>query len=99
MPPEKLAGHIETENLDVVHQELRNGRPVILLLSHIGNWELLAQLVPRYFDYAKIGTIYQKLGNRYIDAHVVRNARRPARSSSIAAKDFISRSNCFVPAD
>ncbi len=70
MPPGKLAEYIETENLDLVHEELRNGRPVILLLSHIGNWELLAQLVPGHFDYAKIGTIYQKLRNRHIDAHV-----------------------------
>ena len=48
MPPEKLARYVETENLDAMHQELRAGRPVILLLSHIGNWELFAQLVPHY---------------------------------------------------
>jgi lipopolysaccharide heptosyltransferase II len=72
MPPEKLARYVETENLDVVHQELRAGRPVILLLSHVGNWELLAQLVPHYANYARIGTVYQKLGNRYIDQDVSR---------------------------
>jgi heptosyltransferase II len=72
MSPERLARHIESENLDVVHAELRAGRPVILLLSNIGNWEVFAQLVPHYFDYAKIGTIYQKLRNRYIDADVSR---------------------------
>lgn len=72
LPPEKLASHVQTENLEAVHQELRAGRPVILLLSHIGNWEVLAQLVPHYFDYAKIGTVYQQLRNRYIDADVSR---------------------------
>jgi len=72
MPPEKLARYIETENLDAVHQELRAGRPVILLLSHIGNWELFAQLMPHYGSYARIGTVYQKLGNRYIDQDVSR---------------------------
>ena len=72
MPPEKLARHVETENLDVIHHELRAGRPVILLLSHIGNWELLAQMVPHYANYARIGTVYQKLGNRYIDQDVSR---------------------------
>jgi heptosyltransferase-2 len=72
MPPEKLARYVETENLDAVHQELRAGRPVILLLSHIGNWELSAQLVPHYANYARIGTVYQKLGNRYIDQDVSR---------------------------
>ena len=72
MPPDRLARYIDTENLDVVHEQLRAGRPVVLLLSHIGSWELLAQLVPSYFDYAKIGTVYQKLRNRYIDADVSR---------------------------
>lgn len=76
MPFEKLGRYIETENLDAVDNELRAGRPVILLLSHIGNWESLAQLVPRYFEYAKIGTIYQKLGNNYIDADVSRKRAR-----------------------
>ena len=76
MPPEKLARYIQTENLDAIHQELRAGRPVILLLSHIGNWELFAQLIPHYADYARIGTIYQKLGNRYIDQDVSRKRSR-----------------------
>ena len=76
MPPEKLARYIQTENLDAIHQELRAGRPVILLLSHIGNWELFAQLIPHYADYARIGTIYQKLGNRYIDRDVSRKRAR-----------------------
>ena len=72
MPPEKLARFVETENMDTIHRELRAGRPVILLLSHIGNWELSAQLVPHYANYARIGTVYQKLGNRYIDQDVSR---------------------------
>ena len=76
MPPDELARYVETENLDAVHQELRAGRPVILLLSHIGNWELFAQLVPHYANYARIGTVYQKLGNRYIDQDVSRKRAR-----------------------
>jgi heptosyltransferase-2 len=76
MPPEKLARYVATENVDAIHQELRAGRSVILLLSHIGNWELFAQLIPHYADYARIGTIYQKLGNRYIDQDVSRKRAR-----------------------
>jgi heptosyltransferase II len=76
MPPKKLARYVEMENLEAVHQELRAGRPVILLLSHIGNWELFAPLVPYYADYARIGTVYQKLGNRYIDEDVSRKRAR-----------------------
>src|SRR5947207_1217514 len=79
MPTEKLASYIEPENLDAVHQELRGGRPVVLLLSHIGPWELAAQLVPLYAPYARIGSPYQSLRNRYIDRDV---NRRRARTGS-----------------
>jgi lipopolysaccharide heptosyltransferase II len=70
MPPEKIAEHLETENFEAIHRELRAGRPVVLLLSHIGNWELFAQMFSYYVDYVRLGTVYQKLGNRYIDEHV-----------------------------
>jgi heptosyltransferase-2 len=76
MPPEKMAQHVETENFETVHQELRAGTPVVLLLSHIGNWELFAQLFPHYVNYTRLATVYQRLGNRYIDAHVRRQRGR-----------------------
>jgi lipopolysaccharide heptosyltransferase II len=70
MAPEKMARHLEIENLDSVHRELREGRAVVVLLSHVGNWELFAQIFSYYVDYVPLGTVYQKLGNRYIDEHV-----------------------------
>ena len=79
MPLEKMTRYVETENLDAVHTALRTGRPVVLLLSHIGPWELAAQLVPHYAPYARIGSPYQRLGNRYIDRDV---GRRRARTGS-----------------
>jgi heptosyltransferase II len=76
MPPEKMERHLETENLEAVHSELRTGRPVVVVLSHIGNWELFAQMFSHYVDYTRLATVYQKLGNRYIDAHVRRTRGR-----------------------
>ena len=76
MPPERLAQQVKTENFDAVHRELRKGTPVVLLLSHIGAWEMLAQLFTFYVDYARISTVYQKLGNRYIDADIRRKRSR-----------------------
>jgi lipopolysaccharide heptosyltransferase II len=72
MPLEKIAARIKTENLDVIHRQLRGGRPVVLILSHLSNWELLAHILPKYVGYVRSGTIYQKLGNRFIDEHVRR---------------------------
>ncbi|MEO5717219.1 MAG: glycosyltransferase family 9 protein, partial [Chthoniobacterales bacterium] len=33
-------------------------------------WELFAQIVPHYFAYTRLSTVYQKLGNRYLDRFV-----------------------------
>jgi lipopolysaccharide heptosyltransferase II len=79
MPREKLLRHIPPENFEPVHEVLRSGRPVVLLLSHIGPWELAAQLVPLYAPSARIGSPYQSLRNRYIDRDV---GRRRARTGS-----------------
>src|SRR3984893_5955906 len=70
MPIEKLHEHVRIENADAAHRELRNGRPVILILSHIGNWELVAQALPASIGYVRNSTVYQPLKNRYIDRHV-----------------------------
>src|SRR6266404_1326462 len=72
MPLDKMAAQIETENLDAIHQELRAGRPVVLVLSHLANWELFAHILPKFIGYVRNSTIYQKLGNRFIDEHVRR---------------------------
>jgi lipopolysaccharide heptosyltransferase II len=76
MSPEKLARYVEAENTEAVHQHLRARRPVIVLLSHIGNWEVTGPLVPHYFHYARVGTVYQKLRNRYLDRDVNRKRSR-----------------------
>ena len=52
---------------------------MVLLLSHIGPWELAAQLVPLYAPYARIGSPYQSLRNRYIDRDL---SRRRARTGA-----------------
>jgi heptosyltransferase-2 len=67
---ERLTDCIEIENLDAIHQQLRAGRPVVLVLSHIGNWESISQILPKFIGYVRNSTIYQKFGNRFIDEHV-----------------------------
>jgi heptosyltransferase II len=69
-PLEKIERRIEIENLDIVHRQLRAGRAVVLILSHLGNWELCAQILPKFIGYVRNSTIYQRLGNRFIDEHV-----------------------------
>ena len=70
MPLQEVAALVTTEGADEVHRELRAGRPVVLALSHLGNWELFAQILPHHFGYARLSTVYQKLGNPRLDQFV-----------------------------
>lgn len=70
MPLGEVASRIETEGIEEVERHLRAGRSVVFALSHLGNWELFAQIMPHYFPAAPLGTVYQKLGNRRIDEFV-----------------------------
>ncbi|MGI8891037.1 MAG: glycosyltransferase family 9 protein, partial [Chthoniobacterales bacterium] len=70
MPLEAVAELVATEGTEEIHRHLRAGRPVVVALSHLGNWELFAQIVPHYFGYTRLSTVYQKLGNRRLDQFV-----------------------------
>jgi lipopolysaccharide heptosyltransferase II len=70
MPLEEVTALVTMDGADKVHRELRAGRPVVLVLSHLGNWELFAQILPQYFSYTRLSTVYQKLGNRPLDQFV-----------------------------
>jgi heptosyltransferase II len=73
---EKILPRVTTENLDSIDRPLRAGVPVVLVLSHLANWELFAQLMPKFVSHARAASVYQKLGNRFIDAHVRRARSR-----------------------
>ena len=49
MTPAQLERYVEAENAEAVHEVLRAGRPVIILFSHMGNWEVTGPLMPHYF--------------------------------------------------
>ncbi len=63
------------ERLDRIQTAIAAGRPVVLAINHIGNWELYAQLVFRVPE-ARFGTVYQALRNPLVDDLVNRDRRR-----------------------
>src|SRR5437867_311581 len=75
-PVEKILERVTIENLDAIDRYLRERVPLVMVLSHLANWELFAQLMPNSFRYARTASVYQKLGNRFIDAHVRRARSR-----------------------
>ncbi len=76
MPLDEVAKCVSLENADLVHNELRAGRPLVVGLSHLGCWELFAQVFPTHFGHVRLSTVYQSLGNRHIDADVQRKRAR-----------------------
>ncbi len=57
------------EGIEHAIAALDQGKGIVMVLSHMGNWELyapLCQVLPQY----KWSCIYQPLGNRYIEAYV-----------------------------
>jgi lipopolysaccharide heptosyltransferase II len=71
-------------------REFRAGVPVVLVLSHIGTWEVFAQLMPKFFGFVRGSSVYQGLGNRFIDKHV-----RRARSQT--GLELFDRRDGFEP--
>jgi lipopolysaccharide heptosyltransferase II len=72
MAPEKILKRVDVENIESMAREFRAGVPVVLVLSHLGTWELFAQLMPKFVGFVRNASVYQGLGNRFIDQHVRR---------------------------
>jgi lipopolysaccharide heptosyltransferase II len=90
MPAEKILERVEVENTESMAREFRAGVPVVLVLSHIGTWEVFAQLMPKFFGFVRGSSVYQGLGNRFIDKHV-----RRARSQT--GLELFDRHDGFEP--
>jgi len=90
MPPEKILERVEVENIESMAREFRAGVPVVLVLSHIGTWEVFAQLMPKFVGFVRNASVYQGLGNRFIDKHV-------RRTRSQTGLELFDRHDGFEP--
>ncbi len=73
VPARDLENLVSVEGLEHLVAAREEGRGIIGLLAHLGNWELLARLSPGVFQ-MPCGSVYQSLHNSYVDAWV-RKAR------------------------
>jgi len=90
MPPEKILERVEVENIEAMAREFRVGVPVVLVLSHLGTWEVFAQLMPKFVGFVRNSSVYQGLGNRFIDEHV-------RRTRSQTGLELFNRHDGFEP--
>ncbi len=71
----ELEAVITVDGLNHMDAQLVKKGGFVFVISHLGNWELFAQLTPFLFQ-CQVGTIYQALGNPLIDADVRRDRSR-----------------------
>lgn len=84
LAPDELGKVIHIENLDLLENALATGKGVVLLLAHMGNWELLSRLVHLFPPGSKAGAFYRPLNNPLLDARVL--ARRQADGTRMFSK-------------
>ncbi|MGE5212424.1 MAG: lysophospholipid acyltransferase family protein, partial [Nitrospirota bacterium] len=53
MSPEKILERVQVENIEAMAREFRAGVPVVLILSHLGTWEIFAQLMPKFVGFVR----------------------------------------------
>jgi heptosyltransferase-2 len=70
MPVAKILERVRVENVEHIQDCLHAGHPLVFLLSHLGCWELCAQLLPHFIPGRRKSTVYQRMRNRYVDQHV-----------------------------
>ncbi len=73
----RLREVVEVEGMENILAAFAQRRGIVLAISHIGNWELFAQLC-QYIPEEKWGTVYQPLNNRHIEAHIRRTRHKVA---------------------
>ena len=76
MREEDIVKRVRVEGMEHAEAVAAGGKPLIYGICHMGCWELLTQ-IPSLFSFGqKPSSIYQPLGNPYLDAHVKRRREK-----------------------
>jgi KDO2-lipid IV(A) lauroyltransferase len=65
--PKTVRHHVHFDGLEHLLGPLRRGQGVTLVWSHMGNWEVLAQLIREVGETVRGGPIYRPLSNPLLD--------------------------------
>lgn len=96
MSEKRLASVVRIENPELRGELGASGKGVVVLLAHMGNWEVLAQAFTKLIPPgSRAGTIYRLLNNPHMDAHMKTVRRRSGlelfekRSNPLAMAAFM----------
>ncbi len=84
LPEARLKKILHVENPGLLAETLAQGRGLVILLAHMGNWELLTRLVHFFPPGSKCGAFYRPLNNPLLDERVLR--RRQAHGTRMFSK-------------
>ena len=72
MSPERLGEILEVENPELLEEAVGEGRGVVILLAHMGNWELLTRLHRFFPEGTNSGAFYRPLNNPILNERVLK---------------------------
>lgn len=84
LPLERIGEVFRIENPEVLERSHAQGRGTVLLLAHMGNWEILTRMAPLFPQGSKLGAYYRPLNNPIMNARIVRS--READSCRLFSK-------------
>lgn len=90
-----------TGDVEIYEYYFRKGQDVIMVTSHIGNWEWAAQWVAKLLPHHCVG-IYKPLSNKRIDAYLFRHRTKyntellPVKMSSEIWASQVDKPRCII---
>jgi lauroyl/myristoyl acyltransferase len=70
VPPDQLSRVLRLRNREALVQALEQKKGLVLLLTHMGNWELLSRIIHFFPDGTASGAFYRPLNNPVLDERV-----------------------------
>lgn len=95
MPLTRLGSQITIEQCPTIDKALAEGRGLVMLPPHMGNWEALSRVSHLYAPGVKAGAFYRPLNNPFVNARIV--AQREADGTRLFSKrETFHQANGFL---
>ncbi|HEX5789802.1 MAG TPA: hypothetical protein VFY13_01560, partial [Luteolibacter sp.] len=95
LKPRQMSKVLEVENPELFEEAIAKGRGVVLLLSHMGNWELLSRLIHFFPAGTRVGAFYRPLNNPLMDHKVLRR-REEDGTRMFSKRDSFHQASGFL---
>lgn len=91
----KMHEFVEIENPEVAERAVASGRGVVVLIGHMGNWEVLARINRLLPPGTPVGAFYRPLNNPLLDRRIAR--RRQSDGTRLFSKrDSLHQAAAFL---